>query len=349
MAPPLAFSKEQYSNREKPMSDEMNTATKAKPQKKKKKKKGTVSTVIFVVILIIGLSVLLYPTVSDYINSLHSSKAIVQYDAYVEQMSDEEYEAFMSQAEQYNEDLRALSFPFVEAETQLHSEYLSALNVDGTSLMGYVSIPSIGVEIPIYHGTSDAVLASAAGHLEGSSLPIGGESRHAVISAHRGLPSAKLFTDLDKVSVGDLFYVTVLNQTLTYEVDQILIVEPTQMEALAVTEGKDYVTLQTCTPYGINTHRLLVRGHRVETEEGGDVHVHADAYQVPVYIIIPAIAIPTLIIVLILMIISTLGRSKYARYDEEISLDTFRADEQRAAKRAEKKLAKKKKKEQNEE
>ena len=325
------------------MSEELNKEIKAKPKKKKKKKKGIASTIIVVIILIIGLSVLLYPTVSDYINSLHSSRAIVQYDEYVEQMSEEEYEAFMSQAEQYNEDLRELSFPFVEAGSQLHSEYYSSLNVDGNNLIGYVSIPSIGVELPIYHGTSDAVLNSAAGHLEGSSLPIGGESRHAVISAHRGLPSAKLFTDLDKVSEGDIFYVTVLNQTLTYEVDQILIVEPDQMEALAVTEGKDYVTLQTCTPYGINTHRLLVRGHRIETETG-DVHVHADAYQIPVYIIIPVIAIPTLIIVLILMIIATRGRSKYARYDEEISLDSLREDEEKKAEKAEKKLSKKHKK-----
>ena len=324
------------------MSGKVNTGVEAKP-KKKKKKGGNFVTILFVIILLIGLSVLLYPTISDYINNLHSSRAIVQYDAYVEEMSEEECEAILNQAEQYNKDLRELSFPFVDAETQLHSEYISALNVDGNNLMGYVSIPSIGVELPIYHGTSDAILNSAAGHLEGSSLPIGGESRHAVISAHRGLPSAKLFTDLDKVSVGDVFYITVLNQTLTYEVDQILIVEPDQMEALAVTEGEDYVTLQTCTPYGINTHRLLVRGHRVENETG-DVHVHADAYQVPVYIVIPVIAIPTLIIVLILMILSTKGKSKYARYGEEISLESFREDEAKEAEKKAEKIAKKDKK-----
>jgi sortase A len=174
--------------------------------------------------------------------------------------------------------------------------------VEGKGIIGYINIEKIGVELPIYHGTTERVLNVAAGHLEGTTLPIGGESTHAVISAHRGLPSAKLFTNLDQLEVGDLFTITVLNEVLTYEVDQILIVEPTQLEALNITTGMDYCTLLTCTPYGINTHRMLVRGHRVENIEGSIV-VHADAVKIPPYIVMPAIAIPILLVLLLILLI----------------------------------------------
>jgi sortase A len=262
------------------------------------KKKGSLSTIILVVILLIGLSVMLYPTVSDYWNSFHQTRAIANYDAVVAELDETDYEALFEAAESYNEQLRGLSTPFSECE-QLSGTYNSVLDVAGNGIIGYISISKIGVELPIYHGTSDAVLNVAAGHLEGSSLPIGGESRHSVLSAHRGLPSAKLFTDLDRLEVTDTFTITVLNQIMTYEVDQILIVEPTQMEALNVTQGMDYCTLLTCTPYGINSHRLLVRAHRIENAQGAIV-IHKEATKIPPYIAAPAIAIPMLFVLLLI-------------------------------------------------
>lgn len=276
-------------------------------KKKEKVRKGakgrvSLSTIILIVILLVGLSVMLYPTVSDYWNSFHQTRAIANYDAVVAELDETDYEALFAEAERYNERLRELGAPFSESGN-LSSTYNRVLNVAGNGIIGYISINKIGVELPIYHGTSDSVLNVAAGHLEGSSLPIGGESRHSVLSAHRGLPSAKLFTDLDRMEVGDRFTITVLNQILTYEVDQILIVEPTQMEALNVTQGKDYCTLLTCTPYGINSHRLLVRGHRIENEQGAIV-IHKEATKIPPYIVAPAVAIPILFLVLLLSLLT---------------------------------------------
>ena len=266
--------------------------------RKRERKKGSHSTIILVVILLIGLSVMLYPTISDYWNSFHQTRAIANYDAVVAELDETDYEVLFAEAEQYNEQLRGLSAPFSESE-RLSEAYNNVLDVAGNGIIGYISINKIGVELPIYHGTSESVLNVAAGHLEGSSLPIGGESRHSVISAHRGLPSAKLFTDLDRLEVTDTFTITILNQVLTYEVDQILIVEPTQMEALNVTQGKDYCTLLTCTPYGINSHRLLVRGHRIENVQGAIV-IHKEATKIPPYIAAPAIAIPMLFVLLLI-------------------------------------------------
>lgn len=276
-------------------------------KKKEKVRKGakgrvSLSTIILIVILLVGLSVMLYPTVSDYWNSFHQTRAIANYDAVVAELDETDYEALFAEAERYNERLRELGAPFSESGN-LSATYNRVLNVAGNGIIGYISINKIGVELPIYHGTSDSVLNVAAGHLEGSSLPIGGESRHSVISAHRGLPSAKLFTDLDRMEVGDRFTITVLNQILTYDVDQILIVEPTQMEALSVTQGKDYCTLLTCTPYGINSHRLLVRGHRIENEQGAIV-IHKEATKIPPYIVAPAVAIPILFLILLLSLLS---------------------------------------------
>jgi sortase A len=282
---------------------------------KKKKKRVSLSTIILVAMMLIGFSVLLYPTVSDYYNSFHQSRAIVNYDAVVAELDDTDYEALFAQAELYNEHLKSLSFPFTQYD-ELEEEYLAALDVAGNGIIGYVSIPKISVQLPIYHGTSDSVLNVAAGHFEGTTLPIGGESTHAVISAHRGLPSAKLFTNLDKLEVGDTFTITVLNQVLTYQVDQILIVEPTQLEALNVIAGEDYVTLQTCTPYGINTHRMLVRGKRVENVEGSVV-VHAEAVKIPTYIVMPAVMIPILFILLLLLLI------RYSVKPKKVNLDDY--------------------------
>ena len=275
---------------------------KKEQDRKGAKKKGSLSTIILIVILLAGLSVMLYPTVSDYWNSFHQTRAIANYDAIVAELDETDYEALFAEAEQYNERLRELGAPFSECGN-LSSTYNNVLNVAGNGIIGYISISKIGVELPIYHGTSDSVLNVAAGHLEGSSLPIGGESRHSVISAHRGLPSAKLFTDLDRMEVGDTFTITVLNRILTYEVDQILIVEPSQMEALSVTQGEDYCTLLTCTPYGINSHRLFVRGKRIENVQGAIV-IHKEATKIPPYIVAPAMAIPILLLLLLLSLLT---------------------------------------------
>ena len=278
---------------------------------KKKKKSGRLSTIILVLILLTGLGIMLYPTISDYWNSFHQTRAIAQYDEVVAQLDDTDYESLFAAAEAYNEHLRQLSLPYAQYD-QLEDEYYSVLDVAGNGIIGYVDIPKIDVELPIYHGTSDQVLNMAVGHLEGSSLPIGGESRHAVLSAHRGLPSAKLFTDLDKMEVGDTFTITVLNQVLTYEVDHILIVEPEQLESLNIVDGEDYCTLLTCTPYGINTHRLLVRGHRIENEQGSIV-IQREAIKIPAYIAAPAIAIPILFILLLVLMFTY--RRKQKRVD----------------------------------
>lgn len=272
-----------------------------KKKNETKKRRVSLSTILLVAALLVGMGIMLYPTVSDYWNSLHQTRAIASYDQAVEAMDQTDYQALLAAAETYNRHLSELSDPFSQAEL-LEEEYQSVLDITGNGIMGYVTIDKIGVDLPIYHGTDEAVLNIAAGHLEGSSLPIGGEGNHSVISAHRGLPSAKLFTKLDELEAGDTFTVTILDQVLTYEVDQILIVEPTQLEALYPVAGEDYCTLQTCTPYGVNSHRLLVRGHRIETVQGTLV-LHEDASQVPTYIVAPAVAIPILFILLVILLI----------------------------------------------
>ena len=247
------------------------------------------STIILILIFLVGLSVMLYPTVSDYVNQRHQSRALASYDETVNEMSDADYTAYFEAADAYNQRLAATPNSFFTPEQV--SGYDETLDVSGTGIMGYITIPRIGVELPVYHGTSDGVLQVAAGHLEGSSLPVGGAGTHAVISAHRGLPSAKLFTNLDELEAGDTFTITVLDRVLTYEVDRISIVLPTETDLLQPVEGQDYVTLMTCTPYGINTHRLLVRGHRVNTRESQKhVRVTADATRIDPIITAPVIA-----------------------------------------------------------
>ena len=253
------------------------------------------STIILILVFFVGLSVMLYPTISDYVNQRNQSRAVASYAQDVDNMTDADYSGYFDAADAFNAQVAANEYALYRPD-QL-TGYADTLDITGTGIMGYITIAKIGVELPIYHGTSDSVLQIAAGHLEGTSLPVGGASTHAVISAHRGLPSAKLFTNLDQLEVGDTFTITVLDRVLTYEVDKISIV--------------DYVTQMTCTPYGINTHRLLVRGHRVETpDQYKHIRVTAEALKIEPIIVAPVMALPMLLILLIGMLLSTRKRKK---------------------------------------
>ena len=270
------------------------------------------STIILILIFLVGLSVMLYPSVSDAVNRKHQSRAVAGYAEEVEQLSDADYQTYFDAADAYNRQLNTTPNAFYKPD--LVSGYAQTLDISGTGIMGYITIPKISVELPIYHGTDEGVLQVAAGHLEGSSLPVGGAGTHAVISAHRGLPSAKLFTNLDELEVGDRFTMTVLNRVLTYEVDQISIVLPTEIDQLLPTEGMDYVTLMTCTPYGINTHRLLVRGKRVETTESQKhIRVAADAFRIEPIIVAPILAIPMLFAALVGVLVAPHLRKRSKR------------------------------------
>ena len=262
-------------------------------------KKKDFSTIALIIVFFVGVSVLLYPTVSDYWNSLHQSQAIATYADSVEKMDEQDYEKLWDAAVSYNQKLfqsgHGLGLKDEEKE-----EYNELLDVSGTGIMSYVEIPKIKCSLPIYHGTDEGVLQIAVGHIEGSSLPVGGLNTHCVLSGHRGLPSAKLFSSLDKLEEGDIFMIRTLDQTLTYEVDHISIVLPDEVEDLKIEEGRDLCTLVTCTPYGINTHRLLVRGHRVANQEEAEaVRVTADAMLVDNRIVAMCIAVPVLVLLLI--------------------------------------------------
>ena len=266
--------------------------------------RNKITTIVLIIAFLAGLCLLLYPKVSDYWNSFHQTRAITQYVSRFEEMDETDYEALLKEAEEYNRTLsqkRINKYVLSQAQTE---EYEKLLNITGNGMMGYVEIPVIGVSLPIYHGSSETVLQSAVGHLEWTSLPVGGISTHCVITGHRGLPSSRLFTDLDKLVEGDTFIIKVLNETLTYEVDQILIVEPKETEALEISQGKDYCTLMTCTPYAINTHRLLVRGHRIENAEAAAVaHVTADAVPIePLLVALMFFAILLLIVLCVTII-----------------------------------------------
>ena len=268
-------------------------------------KKRDFSTVILILVFLVGLSLLLYPSVSDYWNSFHQSRAIATYAEQVANIDNDIYAQLWEDARAYNQTLVGKQNRFQISEEERET-YESLLNVGGNGIIGYIEIAKIGCSLPIYHGTDEGVLQIAVGHIEGTSLPTGGESTHCVVSGHRGLPSARLFTDLDKLIPGDTFIMRVLDETLTYEVDQILIVEPQELDALAIEEGKDYCTLVTCTPYGINTHRLLVRGHRVaNAEEAVQIRVTADAIQIEPVLVAPLVAAPMLLILLVGLLLST--------------------------------------------
>ena len=272
--------------------------------------KKHLSTILLILVFLIGLSLLLYPTVSDYWNSLHQSRAIATYAEQVAEIDNDLYDRLWSDAEAYNQTLLDKPDRFLLSEEE-QAEYESLLNISGNGILGYIEIPSIKCALPIYHGTDEAVLQIAVGHIEGTSLPVGGEGTHAVLSGHRGLPSAKLFTDLDQLVLGDTFLLRVLDETLTYEVDQILIVEPYELDALAIEAGMDYCTLVTCTPYGINTHRLLVRGHRIENQETAQtIRVTADALQIEPIIVAPLVAVPMLLVLLVIVLFSGNKRKK---------------------------------------
>lgn len=261
------------------------------------------STILLIFILLIGLSLLLYPTFSDWWNSLHQSRAVASYVEQVANIDSEQYEALWSAAWNYNQSLVERPNSFLLSQEQRET-YQQLLNVGGNDVMGYIEIPILGVMLPIYHGTDEAVLQIAVGHLDWTSLPVGGTGSHCVLSGHRGLPSARLFTDLDKLTTGDTFKLYVLDEVLTYEVDRILIVEPQQTDDLLIVPGQDYCTLVTCTPYGINSHRLLVRGTRVETqEEARTIRVTADALQIEPVIVAPFVAAPILLVLLIILLI----------------------------------------------
>ncbi len=238
--------------------------------KSNKKRKMTIKDIIRLLVLVVAFAVLLYPTVSSYVNEKNGSKVVSNYDAESVRLSNAEKEKMLEDARAYNKEMLSnidLIDPFSQGEKSLDARYESLLNIDGSGMMGYIRIPKIKVEIPIYHGTSESVLQAGVGHFWGTSLPVGGESTHTVLTGHRGLPTKTLFTNMDKLVKGDVFYIKVLDETLAYKVDQILTVLPEETEALSIVPGQDYATLVTCTPYAINTHRLLVRGHRIPYEE----------------------------------------------------------------------------------
>lgn len=264
--------------------------------------KKDLSAIILVGVFFVGLSVLLYPAISDYWNSRVQTKAIADYETTLSKISDEEYDRLIAEAQTYNQALDKLDFPLV----QYHDvkNYSNILNIAGNGVIGYITIDKIKVVLPIYHGTSPSVLNIAAGHLEGSSLPIGGDGTHSVISAHRGLPSAKLFTNLDKLELGDTFKITVLDRVITYSVDQILIVEPGETQELQIKQDEDHCTLLTCTPYGINTHRLLVRGTRIENLKSKPIiYITSDAFKIDPIVVTPAVAAPMLLLLLIYLLV----------------------------------------------
>jgi len=275
--------------------------------------KKHLSTILLVVMLLVGIAILLYPTLSDYYNSFHQSRAIASYIEQLEKVDPVDYQREWERAREYNAKLTQKANRFILSEEE-YAEYESLLNLTGTGIMGYIEVPRIDCTLPIYHGTDDAVLQIAIGHIEGSSLPTGDVGTHAVLSGHRGLPSAKLFTDLDKMEIGDLFVIRVLDEVMTYEVDQVLIVLPQELEALAIDPEQDYCTLVTCTPYGVNTHRLLVRGHRTENVEMERIiKVVNDAQQIEPTLVAVVLAIPMLLILVVWMMIATRDKSRRRR------------------------------------
>ncbi len=284
-------------------------------KKKKNKAVSVIITLVLAVFILVGLGIMLYPSFSDWWNSLHASKSISEYVTAVENIDDSELQAMLAKAREYN--TRKRSGLVYDMSDEEYAEYETLLDISGTGIMGYISIPTINVNLPIYHGTSEEILQVAAGHLAASSLPVGGEGTHSIISGHRGLPSAKLFTDLDKLVVGDTFVISILNEKLTYRVDQIKIVLPEDVSELQIQSGKDYCTLVTCTPYGINTHRMLIRGHRVENEEEElVVFITADASRIPNTVVTVFILIPTMVLMTIAYFIITAMKKKSMSNDE---------------------------------
>ena len=266
--------------------------------------KKNFSNIILLVILLAGLSLLLYPTISNKWNLNHTTRAIYSYDSVVGKTDTSEIDAMWDAAVAYNQELSSGKIDplYNEADIQRYHELLDA---SGLGIMGYIEIPRVNITLPVYHGTEETVLMVGVGHIDWSSLPTGGESTHCVVSGHRGLTSARLFTDIDQLIVGDLFMLNVLDRVLTYEVDQILIVLPEELDAVKIQPGEDLCTLVTCTPYGVNSHRLLIRGHRVENEIVHNIRVTADALQIRPVMVAPFVAAPILLVLLIMMLVDT--------------------------------------------
>lgn len=278
-------------------------------------KKIDKSNLIMLLAFIAGVGLLAYPTVSDYYNSFHHTKVIMSYSEMISEMNTDNYESILESAKKYNEDLSlsGIKWNITEAEKNL---YNNELNFNNSGNMGYIDIPKINTKLSIFHGTEENVLQTSVGHLEGSSLPIGGASTHSALSGHRGLPSAKLFSDLDKLVIGDIFTIHILNETYTYEVDQIRVVLPNNVSDLKIIEGMDYSTLITCTPYGVNSHRLLVRGHRIKNIDG-DARVVADAIQILPMFIAPFIIVPIILFLTFYTIISAqMSKNRYDYFEE---------------------------------
>lgn len=276
--------------------------------------KKHLTTILLILVLLVGLSIMLYPTISDYINKKNASRVIADYDKVIVSATEEDISSWIDGARVYNRALAANPAAFYKPE--LIDGYDEALNITGSGVMGYIDIEKVKIHLPIYHGVEDVTLQVGAGHLPGTSLPIGGKSTHCVLSGHRGLPSSRLFTDLDDLVVGDVFTVTAANQVMTYQIDQIKVVLPEETDDLQIVEGMDYCTLLTCTPYGVNSHRLLVRGVRVgniesdEEEEYHTVYVANEAFIIDAVIVAPIVAVPMLVIVFaVLAIIDKIRKS----------------------------------------
>lgn len=285
-----------------------------------KKKKSKAPTIVLIVVFLAGLGLLLYPTVSNWWNSFHQSKAIASYSEAIANMNKKDYSEALERAHEYNDNILKRTNQYFLSDEE-REEYEACLDVTGSGIIGYIQIDKIDVQLPIYHGTSDTVLQVAVGHLDWTSLPVGGVNTHCVLSGHRGLPSAKLFTNLDKLEEGDTFVIRVLDEIFTYEIDQILIVLPQETEALKIVEGEDCVTLVTCTPYGVNSHRMLVRGKRTENaKEALDIRITNDATRIEPLIVATCITIPILIGLFVFVMVNDRKRNKKARMAMEAKL-----------------------------
>lgn len=287
--------------------------------------KSQVTYLILIIVFVVGLSLLLYPSISEYWNSFRQSRAIAEYSESLAKLDADQKAAMIDAAEEYNRKLLNRQTGFALTPEQ-KEQYDKLLNISSNGVIGYVEIPSIGISLPVYHGTEEKVLQIAVGHLEWSSLPVGGPSTHSVLSAHRGLPSAKLFTDLDEVVEGDRFMLFVLNDIYTYEVDKISIIEPDDTQCLQISIGEDYCTLFTCTPYGINSHRLCVRGRRVSNIQSSEVaRVVADAAQIDPLIATPILLLPFLVVGLIVLMFD--DRAQFHQYKKITLKDVRKARE----------------------
>ena len=270
-------------------------------------------TMLMILFFFIGLLVFFYPTLSNYYNEKNQSRTIYNYENILKNTNQIDFGKVKNDATEYNKKLSKLKEPLLTYDTL--KNYKKLLNINNDGMMGYLTIDKIKVELPIYHTVSETVLNSSVGHLEGTSLPIGGEGTHSVLSAHRGLPSAKLFTELDKLEIGDTFKITILDETHVYKVDKISIVKPNDRNELKIEKDNDYITLLTCTPYGINTHRLLVRGVRIQGDIKKD-YITTEGFKVNRLIVMPIIALPIIALLLIVLLIKPVKRVNINKYEK---------------------------------